>query len=193
MEKIQLKFSKKSNIPITFFGTEISVNPIIRIDEQQTLRNIYIESLFREGRDKQWDEQFAEFMFRRGILGLKTNIDIDSIKEIEEIDELIWGEFYEKIIDTISNYYDVHNGVVLSMENEIRRMEIENNIGSIISGILEKVKPIIDTLTNMKPEDFEKMKTEANELIEKTKSEPIASVLADMKGNIPNKRKSKKG
>jgi len=46
---------------------------------------------------------------------------------------------------------------------------------------------------NMKPEDFEKMKTEANELIEKTKSEPIASVLADMKGNIPNKKKSKKG
>jgi len=93
MEKIKLKFSKKSNIPITFFGTEISVNPIIKIEEQRTLRNIFIESLFRQGRDEQWDEQFAEFMFRRGILGLKTNIDIDSIKDVEEIDELVNNDF----------------------------------------------------------------------------------------------------
>lgn len=181
MEKMQLKFSKKLNVTIPFQGFEVSVIPIIGLEDQKSIRNIYMESLFINGKNEQWDEQFAEFMFRRAVLTFNTNIDMDSIKDIDKIDDLVWGELYEKIMDTILNYYDVRNGIIVSMENEIKKMQNENSIVNIISEFIDKSKPFIDNFLNMKPEDFEKMKSEASEIIEKTKSEPIASVLSDMK------------
>ncbi len=194
MDKIKLKFSKKSNIPFTFSGMEVVVNPIIGIEEQATLRNVYISALFNKGKNNSWDEQFAEFMLRREILSLKTNIEIVEIKDVGEIDQLVWGELYEKVVSCISHYGDFHDGLILSAKNEIQRLSIESSIGNVISELIEKVKPIIDNFSNMKPEDFEKMKSEATEIVEKIKEEPIASVLSDMKGNTSTrKRKSKKG
>jgi len=194
MDKIKLKFSKKSNIPFTFSGMEIIVSPIIGIEEQANLRNVYISALFNKGKDNSWDEQFAEFMLRREILSLKTNIEIVEIKDVGEIDQLVWGELYEKVISFISNYDTFHDSLILSSKNEIQRFSIESSIGNVVSELIEKVKPIIDNLSNMKPEDFEKMKSEATEIVEKIKEEPIVSVLSDMKGNTSTrKRKSKKG
>ncbi len=200
MDKIELKFSKKSNIPFTFSGVEILVSPIIGVQEQSDIRDVYFSALFNNGKNNPTDEQFAEFMLRREILHLKTNINIslvdgDSEKEkLEKLDELVWGELYEKVVSCISNYNDFRDSIALSAENEIKRVSNESSIGNIISELIEKVKPIIDNFSNMKPEDFEKMKSEANEIVEKIKEEPIASVLSDMKGNTSTrKRKSKKG
>ena len=194
MDKIELKFSKKSYIPFTFSGMEIIVNPIIGVQEQSDIRNVYISALFNKGKQSSWDEQFAEFMMRREILSLKTNIDISSIKDVSEIDQLVWGECYEKVVSLIYNYEVFYESIQLSAKNEIEKISIESSIGNIISELIEKVKPIIDNFSNMKPEDFEKMKSEANEIVEKIKEEPIASVLSDMKGNTSTrKRKSKKG
>ena len=194
MDKIKLKFSKKSNTPFTFSGMEVVVNPIIGIEEQASLRNVYISALFNKGKNNSWDEQFAEFMLRREILSLKTNIEIVEIKDVGEIDQLVWGELYEKVVSCISHYGDFHDSLILSAKNEIQRLSIESSIGNVISELIEKVKPIIDNFSNMKPEDFEKMKSEATEIVEKIKEEPIASVLSDMKGNTSTrKRKSKKG
>lgn len=194
MDKIELKFSKKSNIPFTFSGMEIIVNPIIGVQEQSDIRNVYISALFNKGKQSSWDEQFAEFMMRREILSLKTNIDISSIKDVSEIDQLVWGECYEKVVSLIYNYEVFYESIQLSAKNEIEKISIESSIGNIISELIEKVKPIIDNFSNMKPEDFEKMKSEANEIVEKIKEEPIVSVLSDMKGNTSTrKRKSKKG
>jgi hypothetical protein len=45
----------------------------------------------------------------------------------------------------------------------------------------------------MKPEDLDKLKASASELIDKAKQEPIASILSDMNGNKTSpKKKSKK-
>jgi hypothetical protein len=193
MEKTKLKFSKKSNVPFTYSGFEISVQPIIGIEDQRKLRDIYIESFFNEGRDGRWDESFAEFMFRRAVISLKTNIEIESIQDVQELDEMIWGELYEKISSSISNYSQAHASVKKSSENEVKRMDVESGIGKVISGLFEKIKPFIDSVLEMKPEDLEKMKSEANDLVSKIQSEPIASVISDMKGNTPKKKKSKKG
>ena len=201
MDKIELKFSKKSNIPFTFSGMEILVSPIIGIQEQSDIRSVYISALFNNGKNNPTDEQFAEFMLRREILSLKTNINVLSMdgasekEQLEKLDELVWGELYEKVVSCISNYNDFRDSIALSAENEIKRVSNESSIGNIISELIEKVKPIIDNFSNMKPEDFEKMKSEATEIVEKIKEEPIASVLSDMKkGNTSTrKRKSKKG
>lgn len=200
MDKIELKFSKKSNIPFTFSGMEILVNPIIGLQEQSSIRNAYISALFNNGKNSPRDEQFAEFMLRREVLSLKTNINVLSVDGLSEseyiskLDELVWGELYEKVVSCISNYNDFRDSVNLSAENEIERISNESSIGNVISELIEKVKPIIDNFSNMRPEDFEKMKSEATEIVEKIKQEPIASVLSDMKGNTSTrKRKSKKG
>lgn len=200
MDKIKLKFSKKSNIPFTFSGMEVLVNPIIGLQEQSSIRNVYISALFNNGKNSPRDEQFAEFMLRREVISLKTNIDILSTEGLSEsdyistIDELVWGDFYEKVVSCISNYYDFRDSIALSAKNEIERISNESSIGGIVSELIEKVKPIIDNFSNMKPEDFEKMKSEAGEIVEKIKEEPIASVLSDMKGNTSKRnRKSKKG
>ena len=133
-------------------------------------------------------------MNRNKILSLKTNIEIVEIKDVEEIDQLVWGELYEKVISFISNYGTFHDSLILSAKNEIQRLSIKSSIGNVVSELIEKVKPIIENFSNMKPEDFEKMKSEAGDLVEKIKEEPIASVLSDMKGNVSTrKRKSKKG
>jgi len=200
MEKIELKFSKKSNVPFTFSGMEILVSPIIGVQEQSDIRNVYISALFNNGKNNPTDEQFAEFMLRREILNIKTNINVFSVEgvsekeQLERLDELVWGELYEKVVSCISNYDDFRDSVTLSAKNEIERISRESSIGNVISELIEKVKPIIDNFSNMKPEDFEKMKSEATEIVEKIKEEPIASVLSDMKGNTSTrKRKSKKG
>lgn len=200
MEKIKLKFSKKSDIPFTFSGMEILVNPTIGIQEQSDIRNVYLSALFNNGKHNPTDEQFAEFMLRREVLSLKTNVDVlstDGLSEkeqLERLDELVWGELYEKVVSCISNYDDFRDSVALSAKNEIERISNESSIGNIVSELIEKVKPIIDNFSNMKPEDFEKMKSEATKIVEKIKEEPIASVLSDMKGNTSTrKRKSKKG
>ncbi len=200
MDKIELKFSKKSNIPFTFSGMEILVSPIIGLQEQSDIRSVYISALFNNGKNNPTDEQFAEFMLRREILSLKTNINvlfmegISEKEQLEKLDELVWGELYEKVVSCISNYDDFYDSVVLSAENEIKRVSNESSIGNIVSELIEKVKPIVDNFSNMKTEDFEKMKSEATDIVEKIKEEPIASVLSDMKGNTPTrKRKSKKG
>lgn len=200
MDKIELKFSKKSNIPFTFSGMEILVSPIIGLQEQSSIRNVYISALFNNGKNNPRDEQFAEFMLRREVLSLKTNINVLSVDGISEseyiskLDELVWGELYEKVVSFISNYDDFRDSIALSAKNEIERVSNESSIGNVVSELIEKVKPIIDNFSNMKPEDFEKMKSEATEIVEKIKEEPIASVLSDMKGNASTrKRKSKKG
>lgn len=200
MEKIELKFSKKSNIPFTFSGMEILVNPIIGLQEQSSIRNVYISALFNNGKNNPRDEQFAEFMLRREVLSLKTNINVLSVDGLSEseyiskLDELLWGELYEKVVSFISNYRDFRDSVTLSAKNEIERISNESSIGNVVSELIERVKPIIDNFSNMKTEDFEKMKSEANEIVEKIKEEPIVSVLSDMKGNTSTrKRKSKKG
>jgi len=194
MDKIKLKFSKKSNVPFTFSGMEVIVNPIIGIEEQASLRNVYISALFNKGKNNSWDEQFAEFMLRREILSIKTNIEIVEIKDVGEIDQLVWGELYEKVISFIYNYNTFHDNLIVSAKNEIKRFSIESSIGNVVSELIEKVKPIIENFSNIKPEDFEKMKSEATEIVEKIKEEPIASVLSDMKSNTSTrKRKSKKG
>lgn len=200
MDKIKLKFSKKSDIPFTFSGMEVIVNPIIGLQEQSSIRNVYISALFNNGKNNPRDEQFAEFMLRREILSLKTNIDVISTEGLSEseyiskVDEMVWGELYEKVVSFIVNYSDFRDSISLSAENEIERISNESSIGNIVSELIEKVKPIIENFSNIKPEDFEKMKSEATEIVEKIKEEPIASVISDMNGNSSKrKRKPKKG
>lgn len=193
MDKIKLKFSKKSNVEVSYFGETISVNPIIKISEQSLLRETYLESLFKDGKEGIWDEQFAEFMFRREILRSKTNIDIDSIVEVDDVDSLIWGEFYEKVSSAIINYKEVESLIHFTLANILKKMAIENSSGFLISGLISKFKPFLDEMMNMKPEDLDKLRASASELIDKAKQEPISSILSDMNGNKTSpKKKSKK-
>lgn len=182
MEKVKIKISKKKDVELSFFGETIFVNPIIRIvneekiEEQTRLKVIYIESLIR---DNLWDVNFAEFMFRRELLKLKTNIDIESLS-IEDLDEVVWGEFYQKVSSSIINYEEVKNSILLSVSHLIEKMKIDSGVGNIITALINKFEPFINEISSMKVEDFEKLKASLLEAVEKVKEEPMASILSDM-------------
>jgi hypothetical protein len=193
MEKIKVKTLEKKDIELSYFGESIFINQIIKIAEQQRLREVYLEAFFKNGKEKEWDEQFANFMFRREILKLKTNIDIESIEDTDAVDILIWGKFYDEVKSSIVNYQEVENVVFFSLSNIVRRMEIETSAGYLLKELISKFSPMLEELSNLTPESFEKLKSSSNELIEKIKDEPVvASILNDMNGNKPASKKSKK-
>lgn len=192
MNKITLKFSKKSDVELSYFGESVLVNPIIKITEQQQLRAIFIASLFKDGEGSNWDEQFAEFMFRREILNLKTNINIESIGNAEDVDELIWGDFFEKIKQTIVNYYDVRNSLDDTVAHIIKRIAIDNGSGILLKSLVEKATGFITQLSSLQPEDFEKLTNTTGKLLGQIQREPMASIISD-KSEIKKPKKNKKG
>lgn len=167
MDKIILKFPKKSEVEVFFLGGKVLVNPIIGIEEQKVLRAVYLNSFFKDGKQEEWDEPFASFMFRREVLKQKTNIDIDSIKDLEEIDSLIWGEFYDKVSSAIVNYEEVKKIIELSSVNEIKRIEMRSGLGYVLGDLLEKLKPIMDEISKITPEDFAEIKNSISKFSER--------------------------
>lgn len=187
MEKKKIKISKRTEIQTPFFGEYIEVNPVIKISEQKILRETYFNSLFKNN-SLEIDEQFGEFMLRRGLLNEKTNIDIESITDLDEIDEIIWGDFYKTVTSSIINYSEFRESLKLSLENKLKIMQIENSAGYQVGKVIEKFSPMIDEFSSTKLED---LKSIAEILSQTVKEEPVASVIADMNGNKP-KRKAKK-
>lgn len=188
MDKIKVKISKKLDSQMNLNGSDIFVNPIISIDEQSKIRNACSASFF--GKDGKWEEYLFEITFRYAILDLKTNIDFSNIGD-EELDILIWGEFYDRVSSSILNYRDVYNSVSWSISNEIKKFENQNSLVGILNQVVEKIMPIIEQLKDISPENLEEMKSVANTLIENMKQEPVAKIIDDMNGN-KGKRKPKK-
>ncbi len=180
MDKVKIKFSKKSDVEVNYFGEVVKVNPVISLAEQKMLRDVYVESFFKDGVEESWDEQFAQFMLRREVLNIKTNLDLEDLT-IEDLDNLIWGEFYDKVASSIVNYQDVTSGVLKSISNIIRRIEMKSNIGYLVKDLFDKVLPVIENFKNFKPEDIDKLKETASEMIEKMKTSPISEIISDEK------------
>jgi hypothetical protein len=195
MDKIKVKVSKRSNVQVSFFGVEVLVNPMITIPEQRSIQKTALTSMFTMFSGdmlEKWDEYIFEFSMRYAILNLKTNIDFSEMED-DELNEILWGEFYEKVSSVIINYDEVVDAIYYSLDNEIRRYEVGNSLSGVLNSLVEKVLPLIERFKNISPEELEKLKTEANEMIEKIKEAPVAGVLADMDGNKPLKKKAKKG
>lgn len=186
MEKIEVKTVVK-NISFEYGLNTIEVNPIIGIQSMDTLKNTYLTALFKE--DGEWDEQLAEFLFRRGVISLQTNIDIEKVTEIPEVDNLVWGKLYKEIVSHIYNYEDVYKSIMLSVSNKVEKYKIEKSTGKVLEGIIAYVTEIIDGFKNLKPEDIEKMKTEASGLMEQMKQSPIANILNDTKKEKKTRKK----
>ena len=180
MEKIEVKIDK-TETSFSFAGYKIKVNPIIEISNMGMLRDFYLSSLFKKGIDSEWDEQLAEFMFRRGVLDLQTNIELTKFSKIEELDILVWGELYKEVSSRIINYLDVYNSVKSSVEHEVEKYKISNSTGKVLSGIISYLSGVLEEFKNVKPEDIEKMKKEASSLLEQIKESPISEVLSEVK------------
>jgi len=191
MEKIKITTIKKADIELPYSGSVVLVNPVIKIEEQGLLRNVYIQSFFKDGKEGEWDEQFAEFMFRRQVLESKTNIDV-TLLTIEECDEIIWGAFYDKVKSAIVNYNEVRLSINSTISNLVKKIEIENSAGFLLKGLMEKLSGFLDEIKNLTPEDIEKLKQSAQDIMDKVKQEPMASVLMDAKGNKQSKKTPKK-
>ena len=188
MDKIKLKVVKRPDIRLNFFGSEIVVSPIISIDEQKKIKNACFNSMFDNGGE--WDEYLFDFSFRYGILSIKTNIDFSDIED-SELEEIIWGEYYEKVSSSIVNYRDVLDSVNFSLSNEIKNLENKKSLNGILNKLVEMVLPMVEQFKNISPEEIEKLKGSVGEILEKVKSEPtVMTAISDMNGN--KKRKVKK-
>ena len=186
-EKIKITPTEIQEVIIPYSDAMVMVNPIIKIEDQVTLKNNFITSFFENGR---WSDQLAEFYFRMSILATQTNIDLE-VLGTEDIDKIIWGEFFKKIQSSIINYNEVRLGCNASLQHAIQKLEIESNAGHILKDIMEKASSLLDDLKGFTSQDVEALKKGAEEILEKMKQEPVASILSDANGN-KSKRKSKR-
>jgi len=189
-EKIKIKVSKRSNAIVNFFGREIIVNPIITIPEQKNILSTAFNSMFSEGKKGIWDEYFFEVSFRYGVLSFKTNIDLSEMRD-DDLGEIMWGEFYDKVSSSIINYKEVKDSIYLSLNNEIKRYAVDNSISGIVNSLVEKVLPILEQFKDISPEKLDEFKNMANDIIEKIKQEPITSVIGDMNRNSSSNKEVK--
>lgn len=178
MEKVKLEVSQRPDVIIQYSGKNISVNPVIKISEQKEMRDVYLVSMFNKGETNESDESFAEYMLRREILKVKVGIDVDS-ETLDNIDELVWGDFYEKVVSNIVNYKEFRNILSLSLENKLKLISLKNSSGYLMKGLFEKVNPIINTFSEMAQGDLDSLKKTMLEIVEEIKKEPIASVVRE--------------
>jgi len=192
MEKVEMILSSKT-VQIEYAGKVIEVNPIIGVAVASFLRNVYITYIFKNGKEEEWDEALAEFLFRKEILANQTNINFEKFTggdSVSQVDLLVWGKLYEQVSSAILNYEIVHNTALLAVEHEIEKYKIELSTGKSISGLMEYVSGMMNEFKNLKPEDIEKMKTEATGLIEQMKQSPVANVLGESKKEKTRKKKT---
>jgi hypothetical protein len=167
---------------------KIEVNPIIGIENMNLIKISYLDTLF--GNENDWDEQFAEFVLRMEILSKQTNIDVASFKKADGLDPFIWGKLYDDVCEKILNYNIFRETLSKSVKNEVEKYKVKYSTGKVIEKFIGMLSGMLDKYKDIKPEDLDKIKSEASSLVEQLKQSPIANVLGEAKMDNESKKKT---
>jgi hypothetical protein len=174
MDKVKLEFKTPDAKEVEYNGVKFQVIPYLSSSQQVGLINTYIATYFGENSTKFVEASGysyieAEFELLNLIMQLCTNVDTDSITEDMYTDLMLSGRVYGEI----QNYGDFR-GKLNYIINEIKQQEnLRNSVGKVISDLVEKGYDVLNKLTDITPEQIEKLQQTGVELAEAMKQNPL--------------------
>jgi hypothetical protein len=177
MEKKVVEFSAPKDVLVKVKGLEIMVKPYLDLGEQTGLIESYVETYFNSEKrnvpaDK-YDVFAAENTLRLAIIDFCSDIKIEGAFENLYYDT----EIYKAIRKEILNYHDFRSALDETVRNIKEQKAMEASVGTMIDIVAKKVTIALDqlsqTIANLKPEDVEKMKVAANDLIKQINETPL--------------------
>lgn len=185
MDKIILN-PKAFEKEFTYLEQNIKSSGYISLSSQLDIINQYVTAYFNPTESMQLfktkrDVFNAEYALRLYIIKTCTNIDVD----VANIDLLLSDtELWKKIVDTLSNYYElieIKDKVVSNIEKEI---ELEVSLGNVLENILDFVKDALlsfsENFENLDDEKIEKMKSAAKEMSDTLAKSPLAAFAEEV-------------
>jgi len=173
-DKVKLESKVPDNRIVEYNGVNIEIKPLIGIVEQGFLINKYLEIYFNKSKTaivglSEYDYLGAEFTLKDYIFQINTNIDTANLDNDFYCDPDLWEAITFKIID-----YEKFRRDLDFIVEEIKEQKFLNNqLGKVLSGLLDKLNNI---LSNITPEEIEKLQKETGQLAEKLQS---VSVIGD--------------
>lgn len=174
MDKVKLEFKIPKTKIIEYNGVDIEVTPFLSVAQQAVLIIRYLEEYFNKPEDaliqaSPYDLIGAEYGLIFNILQMNTNIDL------ENIDDDIYSDtkFLGQIISNITNYDDFREkleNIVYEVKGQIT---LENSIGKVVSGLIEKAYVILNKISSITPEELEKAQKEGVKLIERLEKSSV--------------------
>jgi hypothetical protein len=168
MDKINLEFKVPSNKTIEYNGQTIEIIPFMPLSQQVAFINMYVNTYFGET-DKslvpnsRFNYLEAELGLKQHILQWFTNINIDSLSENIYADSALW----DAIIRHIGNYGSFYERLERVVESIKDQFELENSVGSVLSGFIGKLNGWIEKMGDITPEEIEKLQQAGMELAKK--------------------------
>lgn len=187
MERIKIEFKHPEKKNLTYNGVEFELDPFLTLTEQVFLINKYVEDFFetQEGKTKlieksKFNRANAEFYMLDYILQLKTNINVEELDNDIRADD----DFMLLIKTEITNFisFEILLGSVIQDIMEEKRLA--TSLGVVIEQLSKKAFELLDKVTDITPEQLEKLQETGKELMERMEK---SSVLRDITLDEVNK------
>lgn len=184
MDKVKLEFKIPKMKTIEYGGIEIKIVPFLTTAQQVVLINRYLEDYFKEGDTNliplsNYRYLEAEYNLLNNLLSLATDIDTTGLDE----NLLSDSNFSHIICENIDNFWDFYAKLTNIIE-EIK--EQKNSVPLLLSGLIEKAYGILDKVSDISPEQIEKLQQTSTDLMEKLKESQVLGKVAS-----PKTRKTK--
>jgi len=178
VDKVKIKFEKPKKITVKYKNIEIKINPLLEMAEQVYLINSYVEDYFGISENplvplSEYNYIEAEFKLLNYLCQLATNIDYENI----DANIYIEPEFQNLITENIVNYPILRKNLDTVVKEIKEQLILKNSLGKVISDLVEKGYSYLDKLSDITPEELEKMKYQGIELIERLEKSPLSEAL----------------
>ena len=174
MDKVKLEFKVPENKLIEYNGLTIEITPLLTIAQQVFLINRYIDEYFNKTenaliKNPKYNYFEAELNLKNYILQTNTNIDAGNLDNDVYAD----GAFWDRITSEIINYDDFRYTLDIIIDEIKEQITLDNSVGKVISGLVDKAYEILNKLSDISPEEIEKLQQTGTRLIEDLKNSSV--------------------
>jgi len=176
MEKVKLTAKESKKAGILYNGQRVEVDTFMALGQQAILIKNYVDEYFADNPERliqgsEYNYLEAEYNLMDYILQTCTNINT------EDLDEEVYAntDLFDMVVSEISNF-DVFKQRLYKVVQDVKeRKAIENSIGKIVGGLVEKAYALLDELAKLNPEEISKIQNTGKELIEELKKNSIVA------------------
>lgn len=165
MDKVKIDFQIPEKIKVDYRGQEIELIPFITIPQQIYLINEYVNDYYNDlgkhfiEKDK-YNYLEAEFNMVSYLTQLLTNVDPDISHDMVGDNEYI--SLFE---ENVENYNIFRKRLLNTLNSITNQIEIENSIGPIMAKLVNKGYDILESFSELEPEDIEKLQNKSIDML----------------------------
>jgi hypothetical protein len=198
MDKVKLEIKTPKNKTIEHNGTEITVMPFLTFVQQMFLIEKYVEEFFGTPEliieISGYHYLEAQIKLINLVFQLCTNIDMDGVDDDIYVDHALW----QKVTDNILNWCDFERKLEKVVYETREQKKLDNQIGKVISDLVEKAYSLLDKFSSMNPEEIKKAGETGLQLIKRLEKSSVLNnpadkvLIAENAGLVPKEPVKKK-